>query len=31
MEKKNFTSSISAKISADEAIKGISNLPEWWE
>jgi hypothetical protein len=30
MEKQNFTSSISAKISADEAIKKISNLPGWW-
>ena len=28
--KNNFSSSISAKISADEAIKKISNLPEWW-
>src|SRR5690242_11665731 len=30
MEKKNFTSSISAKISANEAMKKISNIPEWW-
>jgi hypothetical protein len=30
MEKNNFTSSISAKISADEAIKMISNVPGWW-
>jgi hypothetical protein len=30
MEKKNFTSSMSAKISADEAIKKICKLPEWW-
>jgi hypothetical protein len=30
MEKKDFTSSISAKISADEAIKRISNVPGWW-
>jgi hypothetical protein len=31
MEKKNdFNSSISAKISASEAIKKISNVPEWW-
>ena len=30
MEKKNFTSSISAEISADEAIKRISNVPGWW-
>ncbi len=30
MEKQNFTSSTSAKISADEAIKKISNVPGWW-
>jgi hypothetical protein len=30
MEKNNFNSSISAKISADEAIKRISNVPGWW-
>jgi len=30
MEKKDFTSSISTKISANEAIKMISNVPEWW-
>lgn len=30
MENKDFTSSISAKISADEAIKKISNVPGWW-
>lgn len=30
MEKKNFQSSISAKISASEAIKRISKIPEWW-
>ena len=30
METKNFTSSISAKISASEAIKKISNVPGWW-
>lgn len=30
MKKNDFTSSISAKISADEAIKGISNVPAWW-
>jgi len=30
MEKNDFTSSISAKISASEAIKKISNVPEWW-
>jgi hypothetical protein len=30
MEKNDFTSSISAKISANEAIKKISNVPEWW-
>jgi len=26
----DFNSSISAQISADEAIKKISNVPEWW-
>ena len=30
IDKNNFSSSISAKISADEAIKKISNVPEWW-
>src|SRR3981081_2361029 len=30
MEKNDFNSSISAKISANEAIKKISNVPEWW-
>jgi hypothetical protein len=30
MEKQNFNSNISAKISADEAIKRISNVPGWW-
>jgi uncharacterized protein YndB with AHSA1/START domain len=30
MEKNDFTSSISAKISATEAIKMISNVPDWW-
>jgi len=30
MIKNDFTSSISAEISANEAIKKISNLPEWW-
>src|SRR5580765_4134347 len=30
MKKNDFTSSITAKISADEAIKKISNVPEWW-
>jgi hypothetical protein len=30
MEKNNFISSISAKITADEAIKRISNVPGWW-
>ena len=30
MEKKNFQSSISAKISASEAIKRISKVAEWW-
>jgi len=30
MEKQNFTSSISAKISANEAIKRISNVSGWW-
>jgi uncharacterized protein YndB with AHSA1/START domain len=30
MEKNDFNSSISASISANEAIKKISNVPEWW-
>ena len=30
MAKNDFTSSISAKISAAEAIKKISNVPGWW-
>jgi hypothetical protein len=30
MQKNDFTSSISANISATEAIKKISNVPEWW-
>ena len=30
MKKNNFTSSITAKISANEAIKKISHVPEWW-
>lgn len=30
MENKNLSSSISAKIGADEAIKKISNVPGWW-
>ena len=30
MEKNDFISSISAKISAGEAIKKISNIPGWW-
>jgi hypothetical protein len=30
MKSNDFTSSISAKISADEAIKKISKVPEWW-
>jgi hypothetical protein len=30
MEKNNFNSSFSAKISAEEAIKKISNVPGWW-
>ena len=30
MEKKDFTSRFSAKITADEAIKKISRVPEWW-
>jgi len=30
MSKNDFTCSISAKISASEAIKKISNVPEWW-
>jgi len=30
MEKQNFTSSTSANINADEAVKKISNVPGWW-
>ena len=30
MEKNDFTSRISARISANEAIRKISNVPEWW-
>jgi hypothetical protein len=30
MGNNNFSSSISAKISADEAMKKISHVPEWW-
>jgi len=30
METKDFTCSITAEISANEAIKKISNVPEWW-
>ncbi len=30
MENQNYQSSISAKISPSEAIKKISNIPEWW-
>jgi hypothetical protein len=30
MAKNDFNSSTSAKISAGEAIKKISNVPEWW-
>lgn len=30
MEKNDFTASTSAKISAAEAIKKISNIPGWW-
>jgi hypothetical protein len=30
MEKNDFNTSISAEISAGEAIKKISNVPEWW-
>jgi uncharacterized protein YndB with AHSA1/START domain len=30
METNNFNISISAKISADEAIRKISNVPGWW-
>lgn len=30
MGQNNFSSSISAQISADEAIKKINNVPEWW-
>jgi len=29
MEKNDFVSSISAEISANEAIKKISHVPEW--
>jgi Activator of Hsp90 ATPase homolog 1-like protein len=30
MKKNDFTNRISAEISASEAIKKISNVPEWW-
>jgi len=30
METKDFNSSISAKISSGDAIKKISNVPDWW-
>jgi hypothetical protein len=30
MKKNNFTSSISAEITPNEAIKKIGNVPEWW-
>ena len=30
MGNNNFSSSISAKISANEALQKISNIPEWW-
>ncbi len=30
MEKNDFTRSISAAVSAEEAIKKISNVPGWW-
>jgi hypothetical protein len=30
MAKNDFNSSLSAKITADEAIKKISNVPGWW-
>src|SRR5690348_15110031 len=30
MEMKNFQTSITANISASEAIKNISKVPEWW-
>jgi hypothetical protein len=30
MENKNFNKSITAKIGADEAIKKISNVTDWW-
>lgn len=30
MGNNDFKSSISAKISADEAVRKISNVPEWW-
>jgi hypothetical protein len=30
MEQQNFQSSITANISASEAMKKINNIPEWW-
>ena len=30
MKKRDFNSSISAKISTDDAVKRISKVPEWW-
>ena len=30
MKMNDFTSSISAEITANDAIKKISNVPEWW-
>lgn len=30
MEKNNFTTTITAKISAKEALKKIGNIPDWW-
>jgi len=30
MEKNNFNISFSSNVSADEAIKKISNVPDWW-
>jgi len=30
METKNFSSNITVKISAEAAIKKISNVPGWW-
>ena len=30
MEKKNFHTTITVEASAGEAIKKISNIPEWW-